>query len=189
MKGILKNQKGVTLVELLAALAIMGLVMVGITGAFMLGNNLYKTAGADFDKHTAALQLEQSIEQKVKYSSALSIYSAPTDLPSVSQQNAVYFDQTLSNPDVRGLVIKTGGSTTVFMQGFFKGYDCSVNFNKVSNTILRVTITIQKSGDSYTLTKDLRLMNLDVSVGTIGGASTGTLIGFNPYNPPASSSS
>lgn len=184
MRAFLKKQYGFTLIELLVALAIMGLVLTGVTTVFLLGNNLYNSTNKEFDEHTAALQLEQTIEQNIQYASVMTIYAQPSDLSSVSQTNAIYFDQTVSTPDARGLIIKSGSNTSTFMQGAFKGYTCDVTFTKINNTALQVNITIQKGSDNYTLTKSIPLVNLSVNSSSIGGAATGRLIGFTPYSHP-----
>ena len=186
-----KQNGGFTLVELIVTMAVAAILLAGLGVAFGLGMRLIGTAQSKFNEHSAALAVENAIKNKVQLANRLVIYSDPSQLSAVGGDglsNSVYFGTypyaAGSTADNRGLVVGSSSATTVLMQGQFKGYGCSVTYSKVSDTALGVTIVITKnSTDSYTLKQTIPLRNIgmDTSGASIGGQSSGTLIGFNVY--------
>ena len=192
----LKNNSGFTLVELIVTIAIAGILMTAIGSVFIFGSNLVNTTQSKFNEHSAALALENKIKAQVQFANALTIYTDPSQLSSVAETNSIYFG---TNPYVSGgtsnncgLVIKNSSNTSVFMQGGFIGYSCSVTFTKVSGTALGIKVVItnlKDADDAYTLLQTISLSNFGTGVSgsaaSIGGQTSGTLIGFNVYSPPS----
>jgi prepilin-type N-terminal cleavage/methylation domain-containing protein len=187
----MKNKNGLTLVELIVTLVIMGIVFGGIVSAFMLGSNLFNSASSKFDEHNAALSLTQKIQNEVTDAKTVAIYSDTSYMGTAAEADKLYFDTTVATPDERGLVTVSAGGSSAFMQGAFAGYDCTVTFIRVDVATLGVSVTIKRqkdASDSYAVSTNIALANVAVAKGTIGGVSSGGVIGFTPYAPPASGS-
>ena len=121
----MKNEQGMTLVEVVAALAILSIILLGFGGA-LINNMIYTTATS---QKLTTLQLANSVLKKYESKS----YS---DLASQLNQS-----DTL---DANGLALLLNNDTTTANQ--FKGFTVKVDFSppddsSLSNYLIKIQVT------------------------------------------------
>lgn len=193
-RNIVKNTGGMTLVELLVAMALTIIVLGGVILAFVTGNNVVKSTNSSYDEHVLAMTLEEKIENTVRNATSLTIYDSTASLASATD-GYLYFGTDPNNTAATGLVIKKNAASaaSAFNSGGYSGYAVTVKFSKASAKVLTVSITIAKVTGitgSYTLTSNFTLNNINSATGsdaaindntTVATGNKGILIGYKVY--------
>ena len=157
MFKFLRLNKGITLVELIAAMAISSIVLTCIIGIFNIGISAYNTSIDNFNKTTTAQIVIQRIQGEVKYANTVTIYNAnPTTGDYIFSNNGVYTQ---------------GGSSAFTLSN---NYDCTLTFTKSTNSSKIINLTVKVK--NYTVTTSIYLMSGIVTDSTNG--QVGIAIGY-----------
>ncbi|MEF9866239.1 MAG: type II secretion system protein [Oscillospiraceae bacterium] len=147
-----KSKKGITLVELICTIAMMGIVLV-VVGA------LISTFSAQFvvimDKNnakTASAIMLETIEQRLRLAKSATFSDKIEPNPIY---NAIYI-----NDD--GLLAESSGGTetVMFEKAFYKGLQCKVDFSRHDSRSVEIFINFEKnSKEVYSTSRTIMLLN------------------------------
>jgi prepilin-type N-terminal cleavage/methylation domain-containing protein len=158
MFKFLKLNKGVTLVELIVALAISSIILTCVISIFSVGISAYQSSMDSFNATTTAQILTQKIQTRIKYATAITVNTTLTsDSSKVIGTNYLYSSS--------GSVLLKNGNTVSDTFPDVKSaltYPCSVTFDVSSAKSLDVTIKISKGSKViYTTTTTIYIIGLD----------------------------
>lgn len=166
MYKFIKQQKGFTLVELIAVVAIMGVLMISIVGVFMFGVNLYNTANDSYMARTTAQIVLQKIQNDITYAQSVTVNSTNTpDASKVTGTNYLYSSGG-------SLILKNGSTISdTFPSGSMAAsYGCSVTFDVSSTKSVDIIININKGSSTiYSINTSIYIVGLE-------GASNGAIV-------------
>lgn len=167
LSKILRDRKGMTLVETVVAFVIAGL-LIAATGALIIsGLNLFNdTAARSFDKQIGDSTLDV-VQKQLKYARSVT----PSDgLPQTGTAGAIFVGTAANNPGEKGILYmkKTGVDShvkEVFPEdGFYSGRTVSIGFSVEKKSKLPKAVTIMVNvydGNdvSYRTSTSVQLLN------------------------------
>jgi prepilin-type N-terminal cleavage/methylation domain-containing protein len=158
MFKFLKQNKGLTLVELIVAMAISTIILTCLIVMFSAGVSAYNTSMDNFNKNTTAQVVIQRIQGLLKFANTVTINTANPTNPTTG--NYVYTNN--------GVYTQQGGASAFTLPN---GSNCTLTFTKNANSDKIIDLTVSING--YTVTTSIYLMS-----GTVTG-STGIAIGYS----------
>lgn len=173
----MKNRHGVTLIELLVAISIMGILINVAYALFDFGNKSNSISIKQQDIQSSIRLASDIIVNKTRYASHLEIWDPSTPLD--SSYNHIY--QSSGNLMIKEMgssatkIVNSDANTTysiLFTLGDTIGhgirYNNQVNFtNSNLDNILEYDIDGVKSGREYSVETEVNILNLNVSVPNI----------------------
>lgn len=155
-KSINRNYKGITLVEMIVVIAIIGIMLVPLYGVLETNKSIVDRTEDSANAKVIANTVYAFIEQKLKYAQTIS-----TSDTIETTQYAIKIDQN----QILYYSPETHVEQLVFDQTYFEEFGIEVSFNKVptidNQMEISVVITLP-SGDTYTLGPNkLELINGD----------------------------
>jgi prepilin-type N-terminal cleavage/methylation domain-containing protein len=183
-------KKGMTLIELVAAIAILGVVMAAIMSLFMTGINFFRVGNLKSQVQSDARLAVNSIVENIKFASELTIMNH-SSVPDVSmmdpQDNYNYF--VISSGTMYH--IETNGSSYSMkpIARSNQSYQFSFSNINIDNNTLRIVVTVTESGETFNVSSDIALDNFVLSSSTLSeikGLSTGDAIRYR-IKPPGES--
>jgi prepilin-type N-terminal cleavage/methylation domain-containing protein len=178
-------KKGMTLIELVAAIAILGVVMAAIMSLFMTGLNFFRVGNLKSQVQSDARLAVNSIIENIKFASVLEImnHSSVPDVSMMDPQDNYFVinSGTMYHIETNGL---THASWPIARSN--QSYQFS--FVKIDNKALRIVVTVTESGETFNVTSDIALDNfvLDTTK-AIEGLANGDAIRYR-IKPPGGNS-
>lgn len=178
MKKSLQSKSGLTLIELVIAMAVSMIVMGAAVYIFTFGFQIYNKAGDTYNAHTLALFTQQKIEAEVSYAGSMRVDTNPpasvSDF-SAGNNRCLY----VSGGRLKCVKADAGGLVDqyTYMQGNYSGLNLTIVFNPTAATnsmVLDVTIKVYKGSSLlYQTHSDIMINNLDPSLNPSPGSAFG----------------
>lgn len=155
-----KKNNGVTLVELLVVLGIIGLAISGILLIFVFGTRVFNFGSSQYDIQGNARFASQVLNEEVKYAADIEILDWDdmivgyrTDHTTIPvYENYIYYDNT------NGIIYKANRFS---IKSQVIGINGVLNFKSVfSDKVLKYNITAVNGSRSYTMNNELLSLNL-----------------------------
>lgn len=166
MKLIIKNKRGLTLLELIIAMGILSIVLMCIYSLFGFGNTTFTRGTRQSDIQSSIRLASDYITQQIRYSTEMKILDDAA-IPSLADiepyENYIYFDST--------------NNTITHINKYFTktipiGHPGSIEFTSLSPfKLLKFDIQAENRGQSYNINSEVISMNLHLNA---RGAITGT---------------
>ena len=184
----MNKQKGMTLIELVAAIAILGIVIGAIFTLFMTGVNYFRVGNSRSQAQNEARQVANSILASIKYASNLEI---------MTQTEALSLIDAATNSEPNGFYLVQNGilyqkwyddQTHAYKDKVITGMQQNylLNFERIPSdpSMLRITISITKSTETVEVKSDISLDNfiLDSNRKIIGDESGAAI--YYQISPP-----
>jgi prepilin-type N-terminal cleavage/methylation domain-containing protein len=141
-----KSRRGVTLIELVVALAVMGIIMAGIASIFTFGLKLQSQASDMYASKAITSTVLARVQNELRFASNVTVN---TSVPAtfVSGTKYLYAKSgvfTVQNGTVAQYTLPATGSN-------LGGYYCTVAFTPTSAQSIGVTVTVTKGSAGATL--------------------------------------
>lgn len=164
-----KNNKGVTLLEIIISLAIVGLLLTLTFNLFFFGNEVFAKGSEQYNVQTSVRLSTTSITDTVRYSTALFIES---NIPDTFENpyHYIYYD----NGSVYYNYIDIDGTRKTRVLGTDI---TSLTFNKQSNRLIGMSINGVERNQSYQINMDIGLPNMEMKNNDVFG-TTGSALKF-----------
>lgn len=131
-----RTSNGMTLLEILVVIVILGILIVPISGMIITNINLTTRAKERALAKDAAVIVQQYISNQVKFANDVS-YASTVSAPGATTQS-IYIDS-------RGLVHQKNSDTRIiYNQDLLKPYQLELEFKKESAKVTQLTITAYK---------------------------------------------
>ncbi|MDW7667535.1 MAG: prepilin-type N-terminal cleavage/methylation domain-containing protein [Bacillota bacterium] len=169
MNRIFNNRKGVTLLELIIALAIVGLVLTLAFNLFFFGNEIFAKGSDQYEvQHSVRLSLS-SVTNEIRYASTLYIENDKPDTfedpySYLYYENSSVYYSYIDTDDTRRT--KTLGNDIT-----------SISFSKESDKLIEITLNGLEQNQSYEIITEVGLPNMSIKNNDIIGTS-GTVLKF-----------
>ena len=173
-----ESQKGFTLIEIIAATAIMSIVMVTLGAVFMLCLTMVRSTNFNYASQSIQQIVTQRLQDELKYAGSVTITDTAARSPSVSftQAKHKYLYVSVDGGNQGSVVSKNaaGSELPVVSAAGYTGvlyFSC----NAASPHLLNVTLTV-RSGTASSATKfSVYLMNASFS-----GPASGNAVDYCP---------
>lgn len=185
MKKLLQKFKpkpGVTLVELVVALAILGIVLVSLSSIFALTYKSIDKSTSGADAQNLAVLAMEKIQNEVRNGSGIEILN-------YDETNDILSSSTLKDPTLfyyeknQSCFVNGKDSSSTYLAGSFKKYYCKLTFNPSpgQSKLLVVTVEIRDKNiaDENKNTIYSTSTNIYVPHGTISGSENGNAIAIS----------
>ncbi|GAB6182082.1 hypothetical protein JCM14036_34010 [Desulfotomaculum defluvii] len=158
----LKEERGLTLVELLITLAILSIVLaVGYLFNFYV-NKSYTVSSNQSEVQFCVRMASESIENMVRGASEIMISQ---DVTSAEGKEVIYIEEGTMMHYQDGLPPKD------ILDGYSQDVNLSITFNKIENGILGYTISGKINEEHpYVMTKEVRTLKISEIVGNSGNS-------------------
>lgn len=181
MKSRLNNRKGFTLIELIIAILILGVVMTAIYTFFMFGNKMSVKGNEQYTiQSDARLDINQIISD-VTYATEVTLLStAPT---ASEKASSVYSYIYIENGKITRSIYNsaTGIRTEKTLIGT-RYSSTDSHFSKVTGSTdsIKIQLSSQYNDQTYTVDSVIKLPNFSLQspVGTVQGSATSLAIKF-----------
>lgn len=156
----LKNNKGLTLVELLITIAILGILMAAISAFIFPTMSFFAKSQNTANAKNAANLIMDYIEGSVYSTDEITLQQLSS--PGITPEK--YY--LLTANEINGILLytnATGLSLPVFRNGITEGLRFTITFSKAQDQVLHIDIVVksrQNSEELYGLEKDIYLANL-----------------------------
>lgn len=170
------KRSGLTLVELMVTISLIGLVM-GISSGIFLGNNkIFKKGVEQYDVQSDARIALSDITSSVQYATFLEILPDNAVIPESGKleedEGYVYYDASVGN-----IIIKTKDSSILHPIGIENG--SGVVFTSTSNEYtLGICINGMEDGNKFEVSSSILCLNLELYSARIGGDGTGSILHY-----------
>ena len=173
VRRVSAGRSGLTLIELIVAMAVATIVMSAIVGIFIMTYRSYDAGNMHANAQNLAVMTLQKIDNAVRYKNTITIYSDKSAVPGT--ELPVYYDSGSDG-------IKIGSDT--YLQGSFKNYKCVLVFSNdnysadaednTKNNLLKIDVTItDNSGNTlFKTTGSVYLLNGKIDNNSTGAAVT-----------------
>lgn len=177
------DKKGITLIELIIVLAIIGLVIGMAFSLFGFGNNVFKNGSLQFDVQSATRLASQFVTQEARYAADIEIFKTKADaevggIDFEDNDTIPVYENYLYYDNASGAVIKVNKFATV-VKNIGTGGVMSF-FSPDPYKTLNYQITANEGARSYSLGNQVYSLNL--SLGTnkaiIGQTDGGVVIKY-----------
>lgn len=178
MKKSLQSKSGLTLIELVIAMAVSMIIMGAAVYIFTFGFQIYNKANDTYNAHSLALFAQQKIEAEVSYAGSMRVDSnPPASVSDLSPDN----NRCLYVSGGRLKCVKTVAGALIdqytYMQGSYSGLNLNIVFCPAAATnsmVLDVTIKVYKGSNLlYQTHSDIMINNLDPSLNPNPGSAFG----------------
>lgn len=167
IKGVPKNKRGFTLIELMISLALVSLVL---TAAYSFLGTTNKFFNVNIKRSDAQSQLRlimDGLKKEVETSSSVNISSNSSVTPSSTER--MFYSGTTSGSSYTLLLKTTGGTTPAFGDMQLKSFSITFSTSIAAPKMLTVTMS---TSEGYSLTGTI----LSPNVISIGGVLTGNTL-------------
>lgn len=178
---ILRTNKGMTLIELIVVMILMGIVLTMIWSFFAFGNTMTNVSSDQYDVQTVTRTAVSGIEGEIRYATSMEILST---VPSQTQINSSTYSYIyLSGGKLYSSIYDADTSTRTNKEydGDFDSYPASY-FGKSTTSTSSIVIVLSNTQDDqdYRLSEELKLVNvvLNTTTKTVQGGSMGMAIRF-----------
>ena len=178
-----RRMKGMTLVELVAAMAIFGVILAAILTLFMTGLNFFKMGNNKSQAQSDARLAVNAIIENIKFASEMQIMTsaaAQAAIASGSLSNFIFLDSGTGTMYLSEYNISTAAHINKRIARTDQNY--TLTFSKVDNKTLRITVTVVESSETYTVETELKLDNfvLNPALAISGTESTAIMYKVKP---------
>ncbi|SHJ36996.1 PilW family protein [Parasporobacterium paucivorans] len=153
-----KNRKGMTLVELIVAMVILGIVMLAVTSFFLSSNKIY-VVGRDQRsvQSESRLALDQ-ILMDIRYAKEISLLPATLAQTekSTTTYNYIYFKDGLIYRSIYNTATSTRNDQA--LQGNFS--EAQSSFSKAGDTAIQIVVGNDEGSQSYIIDSTIQIPNL-----------------------------
>lgn len=168
MKNINKSKKGLTLVELIVCVAILGIFLTAVYSFNLFTTKTFFNTSSKADKQNCIRMAEAFITKQVRYAKSVEILTTP---PSPSED---YCDIYIDSGNIR--YYKNGVLTDI--PGIFNTSDYTLAFSKISDKILYFKVG-KSDSNMYDLDTKVEIQNIEMDAPhKIQDVGSGTKIGI-----------
>lgn len=174
--NVLRRNKGVTLIELIVALAILGIVIIGISSFIIFNNKTFNISEKQSDAQFNVRSASESITKELRVADTIEILdSTPAEFE--SDKKYIYVE---------------GNSIKLFMGGCKKkilngssNFTPTLTFKKKSENgkVLNFTIDGLEGNQKFTIDSDILILNMPAPNSVLGKGS-GSVVAFGPFTKP-----
>ena len=169
MCKLIKNNKGITLLEIIISLAIVGLLLTLTFNLFFFGNEVFARGSEQYNIQTSVRMSTSSITDTVRYATALYIESNKPDTFE-DQYHYIYYEN--------GTVLYSYIDSDNTRKTRFLGTDItSLEFNKQSDRLVNMSVTGVERNQTYEINMDIGLPNMEMKNNDVFG-TTGSVLKF-----------
>lgn len=138
-----KNEKGLTLVELLVGIAIISIIGAGIFGIMFASNQIYHTSSNRLDEATYSREISATIANELRYANKVKPLGSTLQYTNTSDSLEIRLDTKQHALIVNGLIIASGQVESLnFTATNSEGKaTITATFNLYGNSTNTVTIT------------------------------------------------
>lgn len=162
---------GFTLLELIIAMAIFGIVVAMIVSLQLFGVKSFHAGSTQSDVQNDLRLVANRISEEVRYAENFQIYST---IPTFDNQyKYIYLD-----PLDHLMKLRVGNGTPIVLAGALGAV--TLTFSTTSSRLIHFTISEAKNNQDFNIQSDIDLFNLGSN--SILGTSSGTVIRFGPIS-------
>jgi prepilin-type N-terminal cleavage/methylation domain-containing protein len=165
------NKKGVTLIELIVVLAILGIVLSAIFSVQLFGTKTFNIGTNQSDIQNDLRLTAQKITDEIRYAENAHIYAAVPAFE--SQYKYIYYDAV-----DKSIKFKIGNGTPSIIGG--NAGNKNLSFKKIGNKLVQFSVTATKQTQNFNIQSDINLVNL--GTGSISGDTTGVAVKYGPIS-------
>lgn len=172
----LRRKKGVTLIELIVALAILGIVIIGVSSFIMFSNKTFNISEKQSDAQFNVRFASESITKELRVADTIEILdNTPAEFE--SDKKYIYVE---------------GNSIKLFMGGYKKiilkgssNFTPTLTFKKKSGNgkVLNFTIDGLEENQKFKIDSDILILNMPAP-NSILGEDSGSVVAFGPFTNP-----
>ncbi len=169
-KAGLNNSKGITLVELVVSLAILGIVLSVIFSLFIYGTKSFSIGTNQYDVQSEARLTTDALIEELRFATSLEILDVSLINTPILQEDGFNYIY-ISGGDLYKVTYDAVADThtTMITQG---NYDEALSaFTYVNDSTLSLAIFSESNNQSYNVQTEVSLLNLKSGVNAIIGSS------------------
>lgn len=172
---MIKNKRGFTLVELIAVMALIGVIGVAVAGMLVPASNAYIDVDRNVQAKMKADQVIDTVRNQVRYGKSLQILADPGSVGGMANMRYLY------SQNGKVFLYKDGGTKDLFGDKFYAGYRVDISARKVENSLLSISCRVTLPGFpevSCTLETSVNVLNTEDITG-----SEGSILAYGWENP------
>lgn len=172
IKKLYKNEKGVTLIELLIAMAILGIVLSVAYSLLFYGNTTFSHGNRQYNTQSSVRIAADYAEQELRFATTISILNSVPS-PKLEPYNYMYIDNGRLVHE-----IYDSGSGNYSTRSFnLNVLDNISTFAFIDDSRLGITIEAEDGEQGYLLNREVNLLNVSLVSEAITG-TTGDVVAF-----------
>ena len=170
MSNKLKRKKGLTLVEVMVTIAILGIVMSVLFGFLMFGNRTFNKDMTQYDIQSNTRLASDSLSEVLQYAVELELIDKPVStIADDNLYNFIYFE---NNKIVHSMYVPGGLPRKVMI--FDGPFTNTSYFEAVSEYGITLNFEANDATSDYKINKAISLFNLKLKSKTINNFVAGT---------------
>lgn len=168
---MLRNKRGVTLIELIIVIAILGVILMAMYSMFFLELNTFSWSNQQFNIQSDVRLASNVLTKEIRYATSMEIIPADdcvTEIASGTVNDYIYIKAGALN-----FAIYDSASGTHKVRTYAGIYEAESTFTKVTDDTIKITLAGMEGTKVFKLSSDILLRNFGIAspAKVIGGTS------------------